>query len=148
MERSGAPCQSACWPEVVHLYRAMRVAQPFGTLPLYITNDEADAEAKELQASRRVESLEDQMAGEILEILNTPPHSEFDDLEEGEEPPLRDMVCALEVWVDLLGNDRRQYDPQKAQLVGRAMNRLPGWVKGPSVRMGIYGKQRVYRRVT
>ncbi len=57
------------WGEAV-ADRAMRTAQPHGTLPLYMADEAAAGEARLLQDSRRAETPEDILAGEMRAALD------------------------------------------------------------------------------
>jgi predicted P-loop ATPase len=141
------------WAEAVTIYRAMRKDQPVGTLPLYITDAEAKAEALLNQEERRVINVDDELAGTIAAWLEKPMTDETgfdairDDLLGGAETPvLRDVVCSLEVWCEMMGRDRSSYGQIQQQHFGRALKKIPGWLPGGIV-MTRYGKQRVYRRI-
>ncbi len=137
------------WAEAITIYREMRAAQPFGTLPLYLTDPEARSQAARLQESRRVESADDGMAGRIYEWLTQPINtgSIDDDTIDG-KPIYRTETCLQELWVDCLRNDLRSYQQTSAQMVGRAMRLVPGWelcsIGSGKRRFPIYGQQRFY----
>jgi hypothetical protein len=133
------------WAEAYHLYQQMRAAQPTGTLPLYLTEPEAATEAARLQETRRVESADDGIIGQVSAWLDSPIRAGgFDDENEGKP---RITTCLLEIWVDCLAGDKRQYNQQQAQMLGRVMSRMPGWtLTGERTRVESYGRQRLYRK--
>lgn len=120
------------WAEALHVYRSMRAEQPKGTLPLYLRNEEAQAEAEQMQESRRLESVEEQWAGEIEAWLETPLGDGFEDLD-GVTGGRRDRVCAKEIWVDLMGQDASRLDQRTSNIIGKAMRLVPGWSNHPKV---------------
>lgn len=138
------------WAEARRTYVEMRQRQPRGTLPLYLSEDEAAQEALIIQESRRVESSEDAMAGAIEMWLDTPVRQDdgFEDEDPAGAPVYRNETCLIEIWCDCLGRDRAAYDQRAAQVIGRALKMIPAW------RMGTgkythprYGRQRYYERV-
>jgi len=136
------------WAEAATLYREMRAAKPRGTLPLYLADDEARTIAERLQESRKVESTEDALAGEIAEWLDRPVNTGgFDDDVDG-KPRYRDTTCLREIWGECLGRDMAGYVGAWPSLLGRAMRQVPGWtLSGGKGRFGKHGQQRAYVRV-
>lgn len=133
------------WAEAVSAYRALRVEQPHGTLPLYLQGAESRSIAARLQESRRVESADDAIAGRIAAWLDRPVAS--GDIADG-EPKLRDVTCLNQIWCDGLGNDDRTYNQAVAQMLGRAMKLVPGWEAGEREYFPHpYGRQRAYHRL-
>ena len=134
------------WAEAKHIYQAMRSEQPNGPLPLYLADDEASAEAERLQESRRIETVEDGMAGQITGWLDQEISS--DDGFESDEKVRRNATCLKQLWVEALGNDPRSFNAQAAQTVGRAMRLVQGWDSraGKKKKFGKYGLQRAYMR--
>lgn len=134
------------WAEAKHHYLELRKAQPNGPLPLYLADQEANAEAERLQESRRIETVEDVMAGQITGWLDQPivPDDGFG----SEEKVRRNATCLKQVWVEALGNDPRSFNAQAAQTVGRAMRLVKDWDSRSSRQryFGKYGKQRAYFR--
>ncbi len=135
------------WAEAKAMYDAWRSQQPHGTLPLYIRDPEASAEAARLQESRRQESAADALAGQIEAWLDRPINSDigFDDLPD-EVPVYRDQVCLLEVWVEMMGNDRAKYDERAQQMLGRAIRLAGGWRYSHRENTDKYGRQRIFVR--
>jgi len=134
------------WAEARAVYLQMRVDQPHGWLPLYLSDPEASAEAERLQESRRVETIEDVMAGQVAAWLEMPIAR--GDGFGSDEKVLRNATCSKQVWVEALGNDGRSFNAQAAQTVGRAMRKVKGWDSrgGRTRSFGNYGKQRGYFR--
>ena len=135
------------WAEAKASYLEMRAKQPHGPLPLYLSDDEAAIEAERLQESRRVETVEDSMAGQIGAWLDTPISR--DDGFGSDEKVVRNMTCLKLVWIEALGNDPRSFNAQAAQVTGRAMKLVKGW-DSRAVRVRDfgqkYGRQRAYFR--
>ncbi len=138
------------WAETYHLYREMRAAQPYGTLPLYLVDPEAQKQAARLQESRRVESADDAMAGRIAEWLSQPINtgSIDDDTDAQGQPVYRTETCLIEVWVDCLGNDQKSYQQAAAQSIGRSMGLIANWklctIGSGKRRFPRFGQQRYY----
>lgn len=136
------------WAETVREYRTLRAQQPGGTLPLYLTEQTAKKEALRLQESRRVETPEDSMAGQIADWLDRAviDDSGFEDLING--PTQRNEVCLIEIWTECLGKDRAAYIQSQApaQTLGRAMKKVPNWFNAGARKTEKYGRQRVYWR--
>lgn len=133
------------WAEALVLYREMRAAQPYGTLPLYLADEDACATAARLQESRRVESHDDMLAGQIGAWLDRPIQT--GDIADEGEGAVRTETCAIEIWTECLGKDLGSYNQSSAQLIGRALRRVPGWSSpGKYGNHGRYGKQRTFER--
>ncbi|WP_372706939.1 VapE domain-containing protein, partial [Brevundimonas sp.] len=137
------------WAEAKAMYDAWRQEQPHGRLPLYLRSAEAAEEAKRLQESRRQETVEDTTAARIEHWLGQPINSDlgFDDLE-GELPVYRDQVCLLDVWVEMMGRDMKDYDSRQQQSLGRAMGLVGGWRFSHRAPTQKYGRQRIFVRRT
>lgn len=143
------------WAEAMVLYQQMRAAQPYGTLPLYLQEEDSKITAARLQESRRVESADDAIKGQIAAWLDAPINNiGFDDVDDHGQPKYRDETCLIELWCECLNGDRKQYGQVQAQMLGRVMNHIDGWVKGGTETDGAgsyyisdrYGRQRAYRR--
>lgn len=133
------------WAEVVVMYREMREKQPYGTLPLYLTDSASQMIARNLQESRRVETSDDAMIGRIIQWLETQPEEGAFDQGEG---AVRQYTCLIQIWVECLGGRQEAYDSVRAATIGRCMNRVSGWQKDDQQhRFAKYGKQRTYRRI-
>lgn len=151
------------WAETLTVYRSMRADQPYGNLPLYLANRDIVDQAKEIQASRKIELPEEVLAAQIQEWLDTPtsfadangkfPHelsTEFDD--EGDVRTVkRTVTCSTEIYEKVMHGDRRKISSDKSAqfLIGKAMQLIPGWERSSHQgRHGSYGKQYViYRRL-
>lgn len=137
------------WAEAVHMYREMRVTQPHGTLPLYLTGSSADY-ALAIQETRRVESTEDVLLGQIEAWLDKPINDGGLEFQSDNEPPkMRDKFCSLQVWCECLEYQKRDFIRQVSQNFGRTLSNLRGW-KPSEKRHNFghpYGKQRYYERV-
>jgi len=140
------------WAEAKHLYDVWRREQPHGTLPLYMRNDEASAEAKRLQESRRQVTTDDVMAARIEHWLSQPIGSDlggFDDLDEVDPESIRyhEEVCIAQIWEEMMGQDINRKSERDQQMLGRAMRKVEGWAPAGQTRFAKYGKQRVFRRI-
>ncbi len=137
------------WAEALAIYRAMRVAQPHGILPLYLTDPEAAEMAARLQESRRQESADDGLSGQIAEWLSQPvvSGSMDDDFDADGAPRYRNKTCLMDIWYDCLGNTGK-YMTADGNMLARVMTRIPGWTSdGTQHRFPKYGKQRLYYRI-
>jgi len=137
------------WAESFALFRDMRKKQPRGTLPLYLTG-EAEKISLQMQDSRHVESAAESLVGQIEELLNAPiTTGGFNDVDDDliGGPILRDVICLKQIWIELLGREASQYRNPEAQMLGKAMNSVPGWEYADRVNIRPYGWQRAWRRV-
>jgi putative DNA primase/helicase len=143
------------WAEAVVEYDRWRERHPKcrGDLPLTLTGEAALAAALQLQESRKIESAEEGLAGQIGEWLDRRvPVSALDGSDDisfdaPDEPmAIRTRTCLTELWVECLGRDIGAYGPQQAQLLGRAVGQLRGWVGGKRDRIPKYGQQRTVVR--
>lgn len=137
------------WGEAVLMYREMRKQTPIGDLPLYLSNKDAAAEVKMVQESKRMETAEEALAGEIEAWLNR-PLIEGDGFDEpGADQPVHDFTCTSQIWREVLG--RTGAVPQvEATKIGKAMTIL-GWYRTKSrykqnSLAKNYGETRVYFR--
>ena len=140
------------WAEAYAMYRDMRQVQPYGTLPLYLSDSRAEAEALLIQDSRRVETAEDTLAGKIAAWLDSPIGSDsgFDDLDPAAPAIYRQETCIPEIWEKCLNKDG-VIPHREAIMMGKAMGLLTGWERSPGiVRSGLAqkygGKVRIYKR--
>lgn len=132
------------WAEAKAMYDAWRATQPHGTLPLYIRDPEASAEAKRLQETRREIGAEEILAGQISAWLDKPENADLG-FDEAEELP-RDFVCAVEVWTEFWGRDGSPPSVESRR-INRALALLPNWEKvGTPRATKRYGNQRGFRR--
>lgn len=120
------------WAEAVHLFKK-------GTplmLPAHL-----EIEANIRQGEYTEEST---YAGYIREHLDK-PWGEF------ENEQLKDKVCALEIWTEILHFPREKFTSAKAREINTVLKNTPGWKLYPynkgRTRHGDYGKQTVFERV-
>lgn len=133
------------WAEALALYRAMRVAQPQGTLPLYLTDAEASGEALRLQESRRGESADDVLAGQIGAWLDRPLTT--GSIDDDNSTRVRNETCAAEIWTDCLGKELGSMQQRDSLMIGRAMKSVGGWENaGQTAPHGRFGRQRIWER--
>lgn len=118
---------SQIWGEAVHLYLTMAQG---GKLSLFLDNEDAAAEALSMQESRRAETSEEVVAGQLEAWLDTPLGDDFDDLEPGAPKVMRDATCVAQIWTEMMG---RQGGPSsvEAQRIGKALQIL-GWSRSKS----------------
>lgn len=137
------------WAEALTLYRHMRAKKPRGMLPLYLAAEDARVIAERLQESRKVESTDDVVAGQIAEWLDRPINDGgFDDVEKDGTPLYRNETCLVQIWCECLGRDLTQYVGSWPATLGRAMRQVPGWtMAGHRQRFGRHGQQRAFRRL-
>ena len=138
------------WAEATAVYQKMRRAQPDGSLPLYLTDRAAQLQSEQFQEARRVQSPEDSYAGIISDYLDSPPRDGdgFDLVADDDliTPRWHSETCLQQIWSECFGGDIRSYNTGTAQMLMRAMKKLPNWVQAGSGRRGRYGKQRLYKR--
>jgi predicted P-loop ATPase len=134
------------WAEVYGWYVSARTAQPFGTLPLHLESEEAQALAKQAQEDRRQESPMDSIAGRALAWLMRP--KPLNDHEDGLDNAImipRRVTCAAEVWMDALGNTKIPTRLESIEIT-KALESV-GWVaNGKTRRFGHHGPQRAFIR--
>lgn len=101
-----------------------------------------------VQDSRRVETVEEQLCGQIEHWLDTPIGAEhgFDDLDGAAPLRYRDEVCVKEVYAELMDGEAARLDQRTAQTIGKALRMLPGWHMVNCTKTARYGRQRVWRR--
>lgn len=114
---------------------------------LYLDGASAKQDALRLQESRRTETPEDALAGEIEQWLNTPIAADFEDLDGG-APLVRQETCITQIWKEMLGNDTGKLDARNSQQISRAMQSLrQTWFNAGRKYTKRFGRQRIYRRV-
>lgn len=111
--------------------------------------DEAAQIAHEMQESRRVETSEETLAGEIAAWLDTPLGAEFDDLDDDLPKIYREDTCIAQIWREMMGRDGSVPHTETIK-IGRAMQ-IVGWDRSKGMVTGLeinkkYGKCRVYTR--
>ena len=137
------------WAEAFTAYREMRTAQPNGTLPLYLRSKQSQDVALQIQADRRVSTVEDAWAGTIKEWLETPPKTDgfTDDDDDVLGTPLRQETCLMELWIEALGFKKEAYSQMHAAQLSRAVFMVDGWSKSDKRgHFDKYGRQRVIAR--
>lgn len=137
------------WAEAYTIYRQMRAEKPIeeGELPLYLSDTDAADTAARLQESRRVESADDALAGRIAAWLENPIVS--GDIADESDGRSREHTCLLQIWCEVMGGDMRGYNQASAQMIGRSMRLVSGWVTRGKI-MSFpqpYGRQRFYERL-
>jgi hypothetical protein len=61
---------------------------------------------------------------------------------------VRDRVCSMEIWTELMGNDSGRFPPFERREINEIMRRMPGWASSNVMRFGsIYGRQRGFIRI-
>ena len=126
------------WAEAKLIYDEMRIAQPHGTLPLYLVGKASREIAVRTQQSREAQDIVPIWAGKIEQWLDTP--IEAAGLEESdawlEQRPggryVRATTCIMEVWEEAYLGDRLPTKPDLNN-VANALRKI-GWKKNPSPR--------------
>ncbi|WP_420383662.1 VapE domain-containing protein [Novosphingobium sp.] len=137
------------WAEVLVMYQKMRAERPDESpLPLYLTNPDAAFEAEELQESRRVETADDTMLGQVQRWLDEPVKGDGMD-EGGEAGSQRKVTCLLEIAVDCLGIPAPVYVEKRtmALQLSNVMTRVTDWRSSGRKRFEEWGQQRTYERI-
>lgn len=130
------------WAEVLCWYHDARQAQPYGELPLYLTGEEAQAEALQQQQSRREAGDAAAWAGQIGDFLDTPFKTDM----ASSTWSIREMTCMAQLFEEVLGMGPGRktvldYDHMKEAL------EIAGWVPtGHNNVIRPYGKQKSYER--
>lgn len=137
------------WAEALQIYLRMREETGHGELPLYL-KDEAAETAEIIQESRRLESSEEVMAGEIRAWLDESIGAEFDDLDPNEPKVYRNETCIAQIWKEMMEKSGSP-SHMDSMRIGKALQ-LINWerTKGPVSTHSInktYGKCRVYTRI-
>ncbi|WP_245433118.1 VapE domain-containing protein [Mesorhizobium sp. WSM3866] len=138
------------WAEALQIFRDMEKRYQGAPLPLFLT-DEAAKTALVMQESRRVESAEDILAGQIAAWLEQPIGTDerFDDLDVDAPKVYRQETCIREIWEAMLGRDGAIPQTENVK-IGRAMLQV-GWPRSAGVLHGReinkkWGNCRVYTR--
>ncbi len=95
----------------------------------------------------------DSLTGLIIEHLKRPVPTNWDTLSrearemwwqapDADAVP-RTVVCALDIWVELLGGSKGSLDPRKMGDINRVMERMEGWERAEIT--GPYGRQEGFR---
>ena len=144
------PAVDQLWAEAVMYWRTGE--------PLYLEGDIAEQARAEQEEHRERSPME----GLILDFLEQPIPADWNGWElqrrlaywsggiRGEDLTLvpRDRVCAIEVWVEALGNDKRGARRQDISEINAILAALPGWrrMTGPA-RFGCWAIQRGYENL-
>jgi hypothetical protein len=130
------------WAECVAIYRAMRVAQPHGTPPLFLTSRAAQIEAERLQTEARARVLFEEWADQIEAWADTPVSLQqfrneyglgerMSDPDEAVDPEttmvLRCVMRVKDASRYALGIDRTIMNDQMTQNLDRAISHLADW---------------------
>lgn len=135
------------WGEAVAEYRAMRAVCNLRELPLFLSSEEARAEAKVLQESRRLETAEDNLAGAIQQWLTNPsaPTAALTStLRPRNFTATRPVSCMS--GSQMMGNDAGRLSGTEAAKIGRALERVKGRSRSGQRRTKKFGPQRTYAR--
>jgi hypothetical protein len=136
------------WAEAKAMYDAWRASYPHGSLPLYMQNAEAAAEATRVQESRREIGDEEILAGQIAAWLDRPIGSDLGFDVNDDVAEKRSVVCIPEIWREMMANDSQALKLGDSRRIGRALRLVPGWAPLATPRRTARdGNQRVYRRV-
>jgi predicted P-loop ATPase len=134
------------WAEALHLWKKGET--------LYLSR-ELEEQARKVQDEHTEESP---LYGMISEFLERKISDDWDSLdvyqrrdylrEKIEGTIVRDRVCSMEIWTELMGNDSRRFPPFDRREINEIMRRIPGWAPSNVMRFGsIYGRQRGFIRV-
>ncbi|RWP29504.1 VapE domain-containing protein [Mesorhizobium sp.] len=138
------------WAEALHIFRSMEAEHGRSPLPLHLTDDAAKT-AIVMQESRRVETAEEVLAGQIATFLDQAIGTDdrFDDLDPDAPKTYRNETCIRQLWEEMLGRDGAVPHTETVK-IGRAML-LVGWPRSAGVVSGReitkkWGNCRVYTR--
>ncbi|TDQ39220.1 virulence-associated E family protein [Aureibacillus halotolerans] len=125
----------------------------------------SDAMEADMRLIQEAHTEESPWAGLVQEYLDTLLPENWDAMElserrlflsedfgEAEGTVERDRVCALEVWCECLGNDKRRFSPTERREVNDILRRVDGWKPNDSTSTGrlkfgkLYGAQKAYVR--
>lgn len=148
------------WAEAVAIYRSGE---------LLLLEGEAAAKASEMQQSHSEESPYTGLIRAFLDMklpadwdkmtlaerrLFLAEDNDFSDEMDVNDENLvpRDKVCALEIWCEMLGNDKRKFPVMERREINDILRKMDGWAPHSSGsgtrRFGpIYGTQRAFVRV-
>lgn len=138
------------WAEAVVEYRRLREKQPHGTLPLYLSSDEAALIATEQQAERKIETPEDMLSRELSNWLDSavPASAMWSDTSASEyfadddcEKLVRDVVSWPLICRCFLRRDPVNVTGEQMRQITKIMRHMPGWRKEPNPRRVPTGRQ-------
>lgn len=159
-ERAKKPVKDISQNEVDQIWAEAKYYYDKGET-LYLS-DELEKTARLLQDSHTETSP---LAGMIGEYLEKPLPENWDKIDINERRAfiagdsgfasdlkgtvVRDRVCALEIWVELLNGDPKRLDRMKASEINSVLRRMPGWTQSKNgIRFGkLYGLQKGFLRV-
>lgn len=87
---------------------------------------------------------------EKLNVYQRRAYIENEDGEQDMNPGIyeRKTVCYMELWCEALGKNKSDYKPKDGYELAAIMKMMPNWKRADEVqRVGIYGPQRVHKRV-
>ena len=142
------------WAETVHYYRQLRSGFLGRETPLFLQSKEAGRLALTYQASRKVETVSDIMAGQIEALVNTPaPIAFFKDPDPKDKSADLDdrkyvasKICAAWLHERLIEGNSRPMSRDDTINYNLAMSKLKGW-EAKTLWFGKHGQQRGFRRV-
>lgn len=136
------------WAEAVTAYKAGEH---------WYLSEEAEAEARDIQAEHTEESVK---AGMIRSFVEKKVPADWDnrtleerrfywdgELGEADEDALveRDKICAAEIWCELFQGDIKQLTNAQSREINNILSKLPEWEKCDRKAFGAgYGRQRCY----
>ena len=138
------------WAEAVCLYRQHE--------PLYLEKDMSIV-AAELQKQHTEESswtgpiqeYLEKMVPENWDKMSTADRRNYlsgDGFDMPEGTVRRDRICALEIWVELMGGEIKNLSRMQSMDISNIMRNMPGWEPTKSgLRFGVYGYQKGFVRV-
>lgn len=144
--------------EVIDQIWAEAVANYKDGEKLYLEEDDMQAEAQRRQDMHREENP---LFGLVQSYLDKPlPDDWYDrdlsqrrlyldgDFGSDKGTVQRDRVCALEIWVEVMNGDPRNFRPIDARNINDILREMPGWKPyGSTLRFGkLYGQQRAFVR--
>lgn len=138
------------WAEAVQAYKSGE---------RWYLSEEAEREARDIQASHTEESAK---AGMIRSFVERKIPLDWDnrsleerryfwagEFGEADEDKLveRDKVCAVEIWCELFEGDIKQLNNTQSREINTILSKMPGWTKCDRRTFGAgYGRQRCYVR--
>jgi putative DNA primase/helicase len=136
-----AAVRDQLWAEALVAYRSMRAERPFGTLPLYLTSDESQMEAKRLQDDARTHTLPEAWTVLIQDWLEKPvtlatlatqyaraPQDLFPGLDPDKTWVVRTAFRVMDAAKHALDIGEVIHNDQMTQNLDRAVTALDGWV--------------------
>lgn len=137
------------WAEVTEIAKAKE--------KLYLDTD-LESYAKQEQREAMEQDDREGLVAEYLDMLLPETWADMDiyrrrdyvrdtdDLTRPEGKQKRNEVSNIEIWCECFGRAKEEMKPSDSYAISAIMTRLGGWEKSTSIRLPIYGKQRVYKR--